>query len=135
MDITTLAGRGAAGGLAGGLAALGAGIVSGFELVADFVGLDESPRRRGPRDDRGGLPRPPVLRRQGRRGRDGSRRRAGPDPCASSATLPKASPLPENLGTAGFEVVSLVERFGPDRARSQVLELLEDVVAEHISAL
>ena len=40
-DVTVLPGAGAAGGLAGGLAALGASIISGFELVADFVGLDE----------------------------------------------------------------------------------------------
>jgi len=42
---------------------------------------------------------------------------------------------PGEPDTAGFELVSLVERFGPDRARSEVLELLEDVVAQHISAL
>ena len=37
--------------------------------------------------------------------------------------------------TAGFEIVSLVERFGPERARSEVLGLIEDVVAQYISAL
>jgi len=38
-DIATLPGSGAAGGLAGALAALGAKLVPGFELVADEVGL------------------------------------------------------------------------------------------------
>jgi glycerate 2-kinase len=38
-DVRELAGSGAAGGLAGGLAALGGTIVGGFDLVADEVGL------------------------------------------------------------------------------------------------
>ncbi len=41
VDVTRLAGAGAAGGLAGGLAALGAELVPGFDLVADRVGLEE----------------------------------------------------------------------------------------------
>lgn len=41
IDVEALEGSGAAGGLAGGLASLGAELVSGFELVADEVGLDE----------------------------------------------------------------------------------------------
>ena len=39
VDVTTMAGSGAAGGLAGGLAALGATIVSGFELIAEELDL------------------------------------------------------------------------------------------------
>jgi glycerate kinase len=41
VDVTDLEGAGAAGGLAGGLAAVGAHIVSGFDLVADELHLDE----------------------------------------------------------------------------------------------
>lgn len=41
VDVTTLVGAGACGGLAGGLAAVGATIVSGFDLVADELTLDE----------------------------------------------------------------------------------------------
>ena len=40
LDVTTLPSAGAAGGLAGGLAALGARLVPGFQVVADAVGLD-----------------------------------------------------------------------------------------------
>jgi glycerate kinase len=41
VDVAELEGGGAAGGLAGGLAALGAELVSGFELVADRIDLAE----------------------------------------------------------------------------------------------
>jgi glycerate kinase len=39
VDVNTIDGSGAAGGLAGGLAAVGAELVSGFELVADRIDL------------------------------------------------------------------------------------------------
>ncbi|MGY1730467.1 glycerate kinase [Geodermatophilus sp. SYSU D01045] len=42
VDVRDLPGSGAAGGLAGGLAALGASLVPGFDLVADVVGLRAS---------------------------------------------------------------------------------------------
>jgi glycerate kinase len=42
VDVTALEGAGAAGGLAGGLATVGAELVSGFDLVAEEVGLDEA---------------------------------------------------------------------------------------------
>jgi glycerate 2-kinase len=41
VDVSELAGAGAAGGLAGGLAAIGASLVPGFEVVADTVELAE----------------------------------------------------------------------------------------------
>jgi glycerate kinase len=41
VDVTRIPGSGAAGGLAGGLAALGATLVPGFDVVADEVGLHE----------------------------------------------------------------------------------------------
>jgi len=41
LVVPDLPGAGAAGGLAGGLAAIGARLLPGFDLVADRVGLDE----------------------------------------------------------------------------------------------
>ena len=41
IDVSQLIGGGAAGGLAGGLSALGANLVPGFDVVADEVGLHE----------------------------------------------------------------------------------------------
>jgi len=42
VDVAALPGAGAAGGLAGGLAAIGASLVPGFEAVADAVGLERA---------------------------------------------------------------------------------------------
>jgi glycerate kinase len=42
IDVEELPGAGAAGGLAGGLVALGAELAPGFELIADSVGLDSA---------------------------------------------------------------------------------------------
>ena len=41
VDVRTIAGAGAAGGLAGGLAAIGAQLVPGFDAVAEAVGLEQ----------------------------------------------------------------------------------------------
>ncbi len=42
VDVRTLPGAGAAGGLAGGLAAIGAELDSGFDVVANAVGFDDA---------------------------------------------------------------------------------------------
>lgn len=42
VDVSTLTGSGAAGGLAGGLAAVGGRLVSGFEIVAEVTGFYEA---------------------------------------------------------------------------------------------
>jgi glycerate kinase len=42
VDVTKLTGAGAAGGLAGGLAAIGAQIAPGFDVIADAVGLENA---------------------------------------------------------------------------------------------
>ena len=44
VDVTSLPGSGAAGGLAGALAALGATLMPGFDIVAEEVGFDDSVR-------------------------------------------------------------------------------------------
>ncbi|MGA3352700.1 MAG: glycerate kinase [Acidimicrobiales bacterium] len=126
VEVASLPGAGAAGGLAGGLAALGAKIVSGFEFVAEFVGLDEHldgadvvMTGEGFLDSQsfsgkvvGGVishvaGRMPIL-------------------CVAGDVAPDLDP-------AGMEIVSLVARAGPEKARSEVLALIEEVVAEHIS--
>jgi glycerate kinase len=48
--------------------------------------------------------------------------------CVAGDTAP-------DIGPVGFEVVSLVARAGLERAQKEVLELIEEVVAEHLSRL
>jgi len=127
VDVTALPGSGAAGGLAGGLAALGAKIVSGFELVADFVGLDEQLALADVVMTGEG-----YLDRQSFSGKvvgGVMRHVAGRVPVL--CIVGDAAP---DVERAGFCLVSLVARFGLERARSEVLGLLEDVVAEQLAA-
>ena len=126
VDVVPLQGAGAAGGLAGGLAALGARIISGFELVAEFVCLDEQLRNAHLVMTGEGL-----LDRQSFSGKVVGgviSHVAGRVPilCVAGDVAPDLEP-------SGMEIVSLVERAGPERARSEVLELIEQVVAEQIS--
>src|SRR5436305_12209982 len=131
VDVRALPGSGAAGGLAGGLAALGARLVPGFDVVADALSLAE-------RLDEVDL----VVTGEGFLDAQSFAGKAvgGVVDLAREADVPVlvvvgdiyADELsPEVLD--GLEVVSLVERFGPDKARQDVTECIEDVVAEALS--
>ena len=127
VDVTDLPGAGAAGGLAGGLAALGARIVSGFDLVADLVGLDAKLAGADLVMTGEG-----TLDRQSFAGKvvGGVVERVGarvPILCVVGAVAPGTGPQP-------FELVSLVACFGSRRARTEVLALIEEVVAAHVAA-
>jgi glycerate kinase len=128
LDVTALAGSGAAGGLAGGLAALGGSIVSGFELVAEFVGLD---RQLAGADL--------VMTGEGYLDRQSfSGKVVGGVLTHVAGRLPilcVVGDVAPDVGPVAFEIVSLVARAGPERARAEVLALIEEVVAEHVAAL
>ena len=100
-------GSGAAGGLAGGLAAVGARLVPGAALVADVVGLREPRSDRVARAHRRGAPRRHVARGQGRRAR--SPRGAGVRGSPAAVVAGDAGP-----GTLadGVACVTLVELAG-----------------------
>ncbi|HVX20308.1 MAG TPA: glycerate kinase [Acidimicrobiales bacterium] len=129
VDVDRIDGAGAAGGLAGGLAALGASVVPGFDLLADVVGLDR-------RLDGADL----VVTGEGRLDRssfDGKvvggvvRRVAGRVPvlCVVGEAAPTADPAASGTGPT-FQLVVLADRVGPDRARTEAVALVEDVVAD-----
>jgi glycerate kinase len=127
VDVTALEGGGAAGGLAGGLAVAGARLVSGFELIADELevydrieGADLVVTAEG------------FLDEQSFEGKVVG----GVAALAAEAKVPV-------LAVAGqvfdgvedrIHAVSLVERFGEDRARSDPLACIEAVVAEELAA-
>ena len=130
VDVTSLIGAGAAGGLAGGLAALGAKLTSGFELVA---------RRKGLRAALEGADL--VVTGEGRLDATsfdgkvvgGVVALAGPTPvlCITGEVAPGA----ELSWPPGSDVtlVSLTERYGGTRARAETAALVEEVVARELA--
>ncbi len=135
IDVSTVPGGGAAGGLAGGLVALGARIEPGFDLVAGLVGLpgrleqaDLAVTGEGhldPPSFRGKVPGG-VLELARKRTARGQRL---PVLCIAGgvdASLLTAAP-------SGLEVVSLTARFGRARARAETVALINLVTAEALA--
>jgi glycerate 2-kinase len=132
IDVTRIAGSGAAGGLAGGLVALGARIAPGFDFVAGLVGLSERLERADLAVTGEGHLDPPsfhgkvpggVLELARARGAQGH---ALPVLCIAGGVDASvlASPPP------GLDVISLTSRFGRERARGETLRLIGLVTAE-----
>ncbi len=126
FDVDALPGAGAAGGLAGGLAALGARIQPGFNLIADLVGLSE---RIGKCDvvvtGEGHLD-PPSFHGKVPGGVLALARGHCPVLCIVGAADPEFldGQLP------GMEIVSLESRFGPARSRQETAVLIAEVTLE-----
>ncbi len=127
VDVTTIAGAGAAGGLAGGLAARGASLVNGFEVVADEIGL---PQRI--------LDADVVVTGEGRYdatslqgkvvgGVAGIAAQSSTRALAVVGSSDPAAPTPDSL-----EIVDLTARFGSERAHADpcgcVREALRDAL-------
>ena len=144
VDVTTLAGAGAAGGLAGGLAARGAQLVHGFDLVADEIGL------RG-RIAGAGL----VVTGEGRldatsfEGKvvGGVARLAGLAEAPALAVVGVVGGAAGAAGAAkalsadfsaaadaGLEVIDLTERFGASRALADVAGCVQEAVFSSLAA-
>jgi len=125
IDVQTLSGSGAAGGLAGGLAALGASLVPGFDVVADAVGLAE-------RIEGADL----VVTGEGFVDEHSFEGKVvgGVLELAAEAGVPVlvvAGQVFEQAGNATF--VSLVERFGEERAMAETAACVEDAVAAYLA--
>lgn len=120
IDVTELPGAGAAGGLAGGLAALGARVVPGFDVVAgqlrlaeQIAGADLVVTGEGRLDATSLLGKAPI----------GVARLAAEHrvPCLLVAGRIAADLQPAQLEAGSFSAVSLAERFGADAARTLTL--------------
>lgn len=121
VDVSELPGAGAAGGLAGGLAALGAELVPGFDLVADEIGLAD-------RVARADL----VVTGEGHLDAQSFEGKVvgGVVELATSHHVPVVAIVGDldpgvDVGTGLRETVSLVERFGRERALSEPLWCIE----------
>jgi glycerate kinase len=126
IDVRALAGAGAAGGLAGGLAAAGGRLVSGFDAVADELGLPDAL-------DGADL----VVTAEGfldEQSFDGkvvggvAELAAGLGVRCLAIVGEVLPDLPAEL-LGRVDVVSLVERFGRDRAEGDPLACIEEVTA------
>jgi glycerate kinase len=123
VDVTALVGAGAAGGLAGGLAALGAELVSGFELVAEQVDLEE---RLATADV--------VVTGEGFLDAQSLDGKVVGGVCAMAAAAGRPVVVvvgdaePDVMPSGDVSVVSLVDRFGEQRARTEPRWCIEQVV-------
>lgn len=135
VDVRPIEGAGAAGGLAGGLAALGGTLVGGFETLADEVGLAES-------IEGADL----VVTAEGFLDEESFDGKVvgGVAEMAAAAGVPCVAIVGEVLPDVvernskgegeGLEIVSLVERFGRPRAEGETVACIEQVVAELLAS-
>lgn len=127
VDVRDVPGSGAAGGLAGGLLCAGARLESGFDLVADELDLPDAVEGADLVVTAEGF-----LDEQSFEGKvvggvlDLARANGIPVLAVVGEVIDGVT-LPE-----GLAVVSLVERFGEERARADTLACIEEVVAAHL---
>lgn len=126
VDVADLVGGGAAGGLAGGLATVGATLEPGFELVAEELNLAE-------RIEDADL----VITGEGfldAQSFDG-KVVGGVAEVAAELGVPVLAVVGEAFDDADQQVptVSLVQRFGEERARADVSGCVREVVAEELT--
>ena len=126
VDVTELVGGGAAGGLAGGLAAVGATLVSGFEAVAEHTGLEELIEEADLVVTGEGF-----LDEQSFEGKVVG----GVAEMAAGLGVPVLAVVGEVYDGVDerVEAVSLVERFGRERALADPLGCVEIAVAERLN--
>jgi glycerate 2-kinase len=133
VDISDIDGSGAAGGLAGGLAAIGARLVPGFDLIADEVGLDETIEGADLVITGEGF-----LDEQSFEGKvvggvaDLARSLGVPVLAIVGAVYDEAGPHLEATGS-GFDVVSLEQRYGVERSMAEPLACIREVIADRLS--
>jgi glycerate kinase len=127
IDVREIEGAGAAGGLAGGLAAIGARIIPGFDLVADELGLDELVEQADLVVTGEGF-----LDAQSFEGKvvGGVAELAGE---LGVPVLAIAGEVYDGVGDR-IDAISLTARAGPERSRTEVEALVEEIVAERLAA-
>jgi len=128
VDVDTIPGAGAAGGLAGGLAALGAHVVPGFDLVASMTGLagrlavaDLVVTGEGhldPPSFEGKVPGGVLALTAGR--------------CPVLCIVGDADAVLLRSPPAGLEIISLVARYGTSRARDETCALIAEVTDQAV---
>ena len=126
VDVRSIPGSGAGGGLAGGLAALGATLLPGFDFVADTIELAE-------RIEGAEL----VVTGEGFLDEHSFAGKAvgGVVELAEEAGVPVLVVVGEAFDDSPVPTISLVERFGRERAFAETLACVEEAVSGHLRAL
>jgi glycerate kinase len=128
VDVRDVPGSGAAGGLAGGLLCAGARLVSGFDLVADELELPDAIEGADLVVTAEGF-----LDEQSFEGKVVG----GVLELATANGVPVLAVVGEVIDgvtlPSDLTVISLVERFGDDRARTDTLACIEEAVSEHLA--
>jgi glycerate kinase len=132
VDVRAIPGAGAAGGLAGGLAALGAHLVPGFDVVADALSLAERVEAVDLVFTGEGFLDAQSFAGKAVGGVVELARDAGVRTLVVVGDVYRDELPAERL--AGIEVTSLVERFGEERAWADTAGCVEEVVEEALSA-
>ena len=128
VDVSMIAGAGAAGGLAGALTILGGTLVPGFALIADTLGLDDALRDADL-----------VITGEGRldAGSFDGKVVGGVAARARALGVPIVAVVGEQTdpAPADITVLSLVELFGRAAALEDTLQCIESAVRKHLSTL
>jgi len=126
VEVRELEGSGAAGGLAGGLAAIGATLESGFDVVAEEVGLFE-------RIERADL----VVTGEGFLDAESFDGKVVGGVCelAREAGVPVLAVVGETFDDVEHRVdtISLIDRFGSDRSMNDPITCIEEAVTEWLT--
>jgi glycerate kinase len=129
VDVEDLPGSGAAGGLAGGLVAMGATLVEGFQVVVDELELDEVVEGSDLLITGEGHLDAESFQGKVVGGLAELGRSAGVPVLAVVGDRDADLELPE-----GLEVVTLVETVGADRAVNDTLAAVDEVVTERLTS-
>lgn len=130
VDVSTIPGAGAAGGLAGGLLAVGARLESGFEILAEHAELDVA--LKGAQLAVTGEGFLDEMSFQGKVVGGVTRWAAA----AEVPVLAVVGDVEQGVGNvANVQIVSLVARFGAEAAFERTVELVTQVVVESLPAI
>jgi glycerate kinase len=132
INIARMPGSGAAGGLAGGLAALGAKLIPGFDIVAEENGFDEAVKEHDIVITGEGLLDDTSF--------DGKVVGSVLDYAqdAKTRTIAIVGDIDEAMDSslrAAIEVISITEKFGTETALHQVLRCVEDTTTQVLTKL
>lgn len=130
IDVLDLEGAGAAGGLAGGLAAIGARLTPGFELIAEALGLEEHMEGAKLVVSGEGFLDSESFHGKAVGGVAETASRMGIDVLVVAGAVEEGLSIPP-----GVTAVGLVDRFGRERAMEDTAAAVQEVVEGHLAGL